>query len=87
MNENNKSWETQIEDRITWDQQVDDIIGKIENIRTKNNIQWCSVLKIALKKSPAETIALINNISVMDEEIGRELDRLAFAYKKTIRKV
>ena len=36
------------------------IINKIEKVRSKNNVNWMDVLRIALKNAPDETIELMS---------------------------
>ena len=46
------------------------IIGKIEKVRSKNNINWMDVLRLALKHAPDETIKLMKNINQKDKKIS-----------------
>ena len=52
------------------------IIDKIEKIRSKNNINWMDVLRIALKNAPNETIKLIKDINQKDKKISNLLGRI-----------
>jgi hypothetical protein len=52
------------------------IINKIEKIRSKNNVNWMDVLRIALKNSPNETIKLIKDINQKDKKISNLLGRI-----------
>ena len=47
------------------------IIDKIEKVRTKNNINWMDVLRLALKNSPDETIKLMKEINKKDKKISQ----------------
>ena len=46
------------------------IINKIEKVRSKNNVNWMDVLRIALKNAPDETIKLMKNINKKDKKIS-----------------
>ena len=39
------------------------ILKKIENVRKKNNVNWMSILRIALENSPKETLSVICLVS------------------------
>ncbi len=47
-----------------------DIINKIEKVRSKNNVNWMDVLRVALKHAPDETIRLMKNINQKDRKIS-----------------
>ncbi|MDB2655818.1 hypothetical protein N9Y52_04830 [Candidatus Pelagibacter bacterium] len=47
-----------------------DIIDKIEKERSKNNINWMDVLRLALKNAPDETIKLMKSINKKDKKIS-----------------
>ena len=44
------------------------IINKIEKVRTKNNVNWMDVLRVALKHAPDETIKLMKNINQKERQ-------------------
>jgi len=46
------------------------IINKIEKVRSKNNVNWMDVLRVALKHAPDETIRLMKNINRKDKKIS-----------------
>ncbi len=46
------------------------IIDKIEKVRSKNNVNWMDVLRIALKHAPNQTIRLMKNINHKDKKIS-----------------
>jgi hypothetical protein len=46
------------------------IIDKIEKVRSKNNVNWMDVLRIALKHAPNQTIRLMKNINLKDKKIS-----------------
>lgn len=46
------------------------IINKIEKVRSKNNVNWMDVLRVALKHAPDDTIKLMKNINQKDQKIS-----------------
>ena len=46
------------------------IINKIEKVRSKNNVNWMDVLRVALKHAPEETIKLMKEINRKDRKIS-----------------
>ena len=52
------------------------LINKIEKIRSKNNINWMDVLRIALKNAPNETIKLIKVINQTDKKVSNLLGKI-----------
>jgi|TARA_B110000914_G_C15229344_1_gene338865 hypothetical protein len=46
------------------------IIDKIEKVRSKNNVNWMDVLRLALKNAPDETIKLMKSINKKDKIIS-----------------
>ena len=46
------------------------IINKIEKVRSKNNVNWMDVLRIALVHAPNQTIRLMKNINKKDKKIS-----------------
>jgi hypothetical protein len=46
------------------------IIDKIEKERSKNNVNWMDVLRLALKNAPSETIKLMESINKKDRKIS-----------------
>ena len=47
------------------------ILKKIENVRKKNNVNWMTILRIALEKSPKETLSVMKKIHQKDTQISR----------------
>ena len=47
------------------------IIDEIEKVRTKNNINWMDVLRIAFRSSPGEARKLMIRINRSDDEVSR----------------
>lgn len=52
------------------------IISKIEKSRSKNNINWMNVLRIALQSSPKHTIKILKKINQQDNKISNFLKKL-----------
>ena len=46
------------------------IINKIQKIRSKNNVSWMQILKIAFKHSPDETAKVLSKIYLDDKRIN-----------------
>ena len=46
------------------------IINKIEKVRSRNNVNWMDVLRVALKHAPEETIKLMKEINRKDRKIS-----------------
>ena len=55
---------------------VSDIINKIQNTRSKNNINWMDILRIAMKYSPKETKKLLRRINTQDKRISKLLKKI-----------
>lgn len=53
------------------------LIDEIEKIRTKNNINWMDILRIAMKYSPKETKSVLKNINEKDQNISKLLKSLS----------
>ena len=53
------------------------VIDEIEKIRTKNNVNWMDVLRLAFKHSPDEAKKLMKKINSED-------DRISELFKKTL---
>ena len=47
------------------------ILKKIENVRKKNNVNWMTILKIALEHNPKQTLNVMKNILNKDSEISK----------------
>mgnify|MGYP001369955756 CR=1 FL=1 len=53
-----------------------EIINKIQRARSKNNINWMNVLRLALKHSPKRTKILLKKINSQDNQISQLLKKL-----------
>lgn len=54
-----------------------EIIDEIEKIRSKNNINWMNILRLAFKHSPKEARKIISKINEDDGEISNLLKLLS----------
>ena len=53
-----------------------DIINKIEKIRSKNNVNWMDLLRLAFRLSPNQARKLVGKINLEDKRISNLLKRL-----------
>ncbi len=54
-----------------------EIIDKIEKIRSKNNINWMNILRVAFKHAPDEARQIISKINSDDQQISQLLKKLS----------
>lgn len=54
-----------------------EIIDEIEKVRSKNNINWMNILRLAFKYSPDEARSIISKINSDDKVIGDLLKKLS----------
>ena len=52
------------------------IIDEIEQIRTRNNVNWMDVLRLAFRHAPDEARELMKKINTADDEISNLLKKL-----------
>ena len=53
------------------------IINKIEKIRSKNNVNWMDILRVAFKYAPTEAAKIMKQINSDDKKISKLLKRLS----------
>ena len=53
------------------------IIDEIEKVRTKNNVNWMDLLRLAFKNSPNEARKLVRKINVSDNKISLLFKKLS----------
>ena len=53
------------------------IISKIQGVRTRNNINWMNILRIAMIHSPKQTKKLLKKINSQDNKISILVKKLA----------
>ena len=54
-----------------------EIIDEIEKVRSKNNINWMNILRLAFKYSPDEARSIVSKINSDDKVIGDLLKKLS----------
>lgn len=52
------------------------IISKIEKIRSKNNVNWMNILRLAFKLDPKSAKKIMQKINYDDKRISRLLSEL-----------
>ena len=52
------------------------IIDQIEKVRTKNNVNWMDILRLAFKHAPAEASKLLKKVNKKDRKISSLLAKL-----------
>ena len=52
------------------------IISKIEKIRSKNNVNWMNILRLAFKLDPKNTSKIMRKINYDDKKISDLLKKL-----------
>jgi hypothetical protein len=52
------------------------IIDKIEKVRTKNNVNWMNILRIAFKQDPEAAKKCFRQINAQDKKISHLVARL-----------
>tara|TARA_B100000123_G_C25380706_1_gene275670 strand:+ start:210 stop:407 length:198 start_codon:yes stop_codon:yes gene_type:complete len=52
------------------------IIKNIEKARSKNNVNWMNILRLAMRYSPKETKKILKNINSQDEKISNLLKKI-----------
>ena len=53
------------------------IIKKIENIRSKNNVNWMNILRLAFKLDPVQASKIMKKINYDDKKISSLLNELS----------
>ena len=51
------------------------IIDQIEQVRTKNNVNWMDILRVALKADKKKTLHLLQKINTSDKKISKLFGR------------
>ncbi|MDB2515310.1 hypothetical protein N9X11_02795 [Candidatus Pelagibacter bacterium] len=52
------------------------IINLIERSRSKNNVNWMDLLKIAIRAEPKKTIKVLKKINLSDKKISNLFKKL-----------
>ena len=53
------------------------IISKIEKIRSKNNVNWMNILRLAFKLDPKNAAKIMKKINYDDKKISNLLNKLS----------
>ena len=53
------------------------IISKIEKIRSKNNVNWMNILRLAFKLDPSSASKIMQKINYDDKKISKLLNELS----------
>tara|TARA_Y100000996_G_scaffold408198_1_gene386890 strand:+ start:455 stop:643 length:189 start_codon:yes stop_codon:yes gene_type:complete len=53
------------------------IINKIEKIRSKNNVNWMNILRLAFKLDPVSAKKIMKKINYDDKRISNLLNKLS----------
>jgi hypothetical protein len=53
------------------------IIDEIEKVRTRNNVNWMDILRLAIRHSPDEAIELLMKVNSEDERISKLFSRIS----------
>lgn len=54
-----------------------DIINQIQKIRSKNNVNWMNILKLAFKLDPKKASTIMKKINYDDKKISVLLSKLS----------
>ena len=47
------------------------VIDEIEKVRTRNNVNWMDILRLAIKNDPDEAIKLLSKVNKEDKNISK----------------
>ena len=53
------------------------IISKIEKIRSKNNVNWMNILRLAFKLDSKSAVKIMKKINYDDKKISKLLSKLS----------
>ena len=54
-----------------------DLIDQIEQVRSRNNVNWMDILRVAFTHAPEEAAQIMGRINQDDGEISKLLKKLA----------
>ena len=52
------------------------IINEIQKVRSKNNVNWMNLLKLALRLNPKKTSEILSKIYADDQKISKLVSKL-----------
>tara|TARA_Y100001935_G_C17301430_1_gene509486 strand:+ start:2702 stop:2905 length:204 start_codon:yes stop_codon:yes gene_type:complete len=53
------------------------VIDEIEKVRTRNNVNWMDILRLAIKNDPDEAIKLLSKVNKEDKSISKLFSKLS----------
>ena len=53
------------------------VINQIEKVRSKNNINWMNILRVAFKYSPSQSKKIVKKINLDDKRISKLFKKLS----------
>ena len=53
------------------------LINQIQKARTKNNVNWMNILRVAIKFAPIEAKKIIKKININDKKISQLVSKLS----------
>jgi hypothetical protein len=53
------------------------IINEIQKVRSKNNVNWMNILKLAFSLDPKKTSNIMKKINYDDQKIAKLLNKLS----------
>ena len=53
------------------------IINQIQKVRSKNNVNWMNILKLAFNLDPKKTAKIMKKINYDDRKIAKLLNKLS----------
>lgn len=73
-----KGWNTKIKKIMKIKKRTDlEIIDEVENVRTKNNVNWMDILRLAFKHAPEDARILMGRVNEYDGRISELLKELS----------
>ncbi len=70
-------WKTKIGDEVKKRRTDLEIINDVEKVRTKNNVNWMDILRLAFKHAPSDAKKLMKKINSHDTKISELLSELS----------
>ena len=53
------------------------IIDEIEKVRTRNNVNWMDILRLAIRNAPEDAIDLLKKVNSEDERISELFNNIS----------
>ena len=53
------------------------IIDEIEKVRTRNNVNWMDILRLAFKHDPKGSVKIMRKINYDDKKISKLLNKIS----------